>query len=134
VAFFITFVYVASSLWLMGPLRVAGIALALAISSLINFISLYVLLERKIGAMPKRNTLVFALKAALFSVAMAAVIKVLFLRLPFSSAATPGKIGILLATILVGIAVYMGLNLIFSRSEVLSLRLLFSKRERAKEE
>jgi putative peptidoglycan lipid II flippase len=133
VAFFITFVYIACSLWLMGPLQVAGIALALAISSLINFVCLYVLLERKIGAMPKRNTLVFGLKAALFSGIMAAVIRIFFFRFPFSTAATPGKVGILLATILLGIAVYVGLSLIFSRSEVLSLRLLFSRKDRGKE-
>ncbi len=133
VAFFTMFIYIACSLWLMGPLRVAGIALALAISSLINFISLYVLLERKIGVMPKRNTLFFALKAAIFAAAMAAVIRIFFLRFPFSTAATLEKIGILLATILVGIAVYLGLNLIFSRNEVSSLRQVFSKRDQAGE-
>ncbi|MFA9453680.1 MAG: murein biosynthesis integral membrane protein MurJ [Candidatus Aminicenantaceae bacterium] len=133
VAFFITFIYIACSLWLMGPLRVAGIALALAVSSLINFICLYFLLERKIGPIPKRNTLLFALKAALFSAAMAAVIRVFFLQFPFNAAAILAKIGILLATILVGIAVYMGLNLIFSRDEVLRIRDVLSKKDRAAE-
>jgi putative peptidoglycan lipid II flippase len=129
VAFFITFIYVASALWLMGPLRVAGIALALAISSLINFLGLYVLLERKIGTIPKRGMLFFALKAALFSAAMGMVIYIFYRQFAFDGAANLEKIGILLATILVGIAAYMGLNLIFSRREVMSLKGLFSKRD-----
>jgi peptidoglycan biosynthesis protein MviN/MurJ (putative lipid II flippase) len=113
----------------MGPLRVAGIALALAISSLINFLGLYVLLERKIGTIPKRGMLFFALKAALFSAAMGMVIYIFYRQFAFDGAANLEKIGILLATILVGIAAYMGLNLIFSRREVMSLKGLFSKRD-----
>jgi putative peptidoglycan lipid II flippase len=129
VAFFVTFIYIACSLLLMGPLRVAGIALALAASSLINFICLYVLLERKIGSIPKQNMIIFALKALLFSGGMGVVIFVFFQLFAFGSAAILAKIGILLVTILVGIAVYMGLNLIFSRHEVKSLKELFSKRD-----
>ena len=73
--------------------------------------------------------LLFALKAALFSAGMGVAIHFFYRQFAFDGAARLEKIGILLATILVGVAAYMGLNLIFSRREVMSLKGLFSKRD-----
>ncbi|MFQ6039136.1 MAG: murein biosynthesis integral membrane protein MurJ, partial [Candidatus Aminicenantales bacterium] len=48
VASFIMLLYIGFSLILMGPLRVGGIALALALASVFHFVALFILLERKI--------------------------------------------------------------------------------------
>jgi putative peptidoglycan lipid II flippase len=130
VAFFVTFIYVACSFILMRPLRVAGIALALSISSFVNFSSLLVLLERKIGRISKKKLGIFTAKSAILTSAMGIAIHFFFDHFRFAEASRFGKLGILLATIGFGVSVYMGLNLLFSRQEVRGLKHLFSKKER----
>lgn len=65
------------SLALMGRLRVGGLALALSLSQVVNFAALFVWLEKKIGAMDKRDLALPAAKALAASLLMAGVLRLL---------------------------------------------------------
>ena len=133
IAFFVTFIYIGCSYWLMASLRVAGIALALSISSIINFGSLFVFLERKMGKIRDRKTLVSCLKSFLFSILMGMGIWYFFQRFAFPQLVFTQKLIILAATILLGILGYLGLNLLFNREELKGLKgVLFKPRDRDK--
>jgi putative peptidoglycan lipid II flippase len=122
VAFFITFIYIALALLLMDPLRVSGIALALSVTSLINFVSLFILIERKMGPIPKRQILLFVLKTGFYSCVMGVVIWVIDSRLAPRGESPILDIAGLLATILLAVLVYFGLNLLFNREEVIKFK------------
>jgi putative peptidoglycan lipid II flippase len=127
VAFFVTFIYIGCSVWLMDSLRVAGIALALSISSLINYGSLFLLLERKIGRLRDRETLLSCLKSLLFAMLMGVGIWTFFGLFAFSEQPFIHRLLILAVTIVLGVLSYLGLNLLFSRRELRSLRRVFIK-------
>ncbi len=129
VAFFVTFLYIALSLVLMGPLGVSGIALALSVSSLLNFISLFVLLESKIGPLPKRQILLFVLRTAIYSCVMGLVLWIFFTRLAPRGESPAVQAAVLMGTILFAILVYFGLNLLFNREEVIRFKDLFLRRD-----
>jgi putative peptidoglycan lipid II flippase len=128
IAFFVTILYITSALLFMGPLRVAGIALAMSLSALINLSSLWVLLERKIGRIPKKALGLFALKAAALTLVMGAGIHVFMGFFDFAAAARLRQIGILLGAIVLGFGIYLGLNLLFSREEVKGLKRMLEKK------
>ncbi len=127
VAFFVTFIYIGCSLVLMQSLRVAGIALALSISSVINYASLFILLERKIGRIRNWETLTSCLKSFLFAVIMGGGIWFFFRRFDFPAQPFSQQLGLLAATIFLGVGSYVGLNLLFSRDDLRSLKSVFLK-------
>jgi len=128
VAFFITFFYIASALLFRGPLRVAGIALAMSVTALINFSCLWVLLERKIGRIPKKALGLFAAKTAVLTLLMGLCIRIFFFSFRFGEATRIEQIGILTAAVLIGVVVYLALSLRFSREEVLGLKRILIKK------
>ena len=133
VAFFVMFIYIGCSVVLMQSLRVAGIALSLSISSVINYSSLFILLERKIGRIRDKETLLSCLKSFLFAVFMGGGVWLFFTRYFSSAHSFPQQLSILAATIFLGMGIYVGLNLLFSRNDLLSLKSVFLKQKSDKE-
>jgi putative peptidoglycan lipid II flippase len=94
------------SLVLMGPLRVGGLALSLSIAQALNFVVLFVWMERKIGPVRKDRAVVTGIKALAASLLMAGA---LFLAGPVID--DPGapfvrQAAVLLVAIVLGIGIY----------------------------
>jgi len=127
VAFFVMICNIGFSLLLMGPLRAGGIALALSLSSLINFGALFVLLEKKLGRIEKKDMLVSALKSALSAAVMAGVVWIFMDRFDFEKLVFIERTSVVLAVILGGVIVYLFMNLLFRHEDIKSLKRAFSK-------
>ena len=127
VAFFITIVYVSLSVLLMKPMRVSGIALALSLSSMINFGSLFFLLERKIGPFRNREVGLFALKSALIAGVMGAGVGYFFQQFAFARMVFIRQMLVLLGAVAAGAVIYIGLNLLFSHEDLRGLKEVFSR-------
>jgi putative peptidoglycan lipid II flippase len=115
---------------LIGRMHVAGIALALSISQVVNFFAYLVLLERKIGRVQKREyyrslALCFVLAGAM-GVGLWRLIKLV----NFSGRGRLLQAGLLFGAIALGVLFYFGCQLLFNREEVLLLR-GFIRRRRA---
>jgi putative peptidoglycan lipid II flippase len=133
VAFFVMVSYIFLSLILMRPLRVGGIALALSLSSLLNFVLLFFLLERKIGRVEKRELIVSAARSALSAALMGGFIWLLIGRSGFQRLAFSSQLGLLLSAIVLGIIIYFILSLLLNREDLKNLREIFSRRRISKE-
>jgi putative peptidoglycan lipid II flippase len=121
--------YIVLSLLLMGPLEVGGIALALSVSSVFNFLGLFFLLEKKIGAVDKRAFLPSVFKSIFAAAVMGAAVAGLFQILGYQDADLPGKILRLAAGIIAGISVYAGISLIINRDDLRGLRNIVSRKD-----
>ena len=64
---------IALNIILMWPLKLGGLALATSISAVVNFLTLYILLERKLGSFDTRAIAVYFLKVLIASLVMGAV-------------------------------------------------------------
>jgi len=133
VAFFVMISYIGLSFILMNPLRVGGIALSLSLSSVLNFILLFFLLQKKIGPIKKRDFVVSTGKSLFFACVMAGAVRMLvdafsFERLPFIE-----QLGVLLAAITIGILIYVLLQLFFNHEDLRILLSVFSKEKIIKE-
>lgn len=133
VAFFVMISYIGLSFALMKPLRVGGIALALSLSSVLNFVLLFSLLQKKIGPIKKSAVFVSAGKSLFFAAIMAVAVRMFvnyfgFERLPFIE-----QLGVLSAAIAVGILCYILLNLFFNHEDLRILQSAFSKEKITKE-
>ncbi|MFA6078937.1 MAG: murein biosynthesis integral membrane protein MurJ [Candidatus Omnitrophota bacterium] len=73
-AFAAVIINIIFSLTLVWPLKLGGLALATSISATFNFISLYVLLEKRIGDIGTKQIVDSFLRALIASLAMAAVL------------------------------------------------------------
>lgn len=124
--------YILLSVLLMRPMRVSGLALAYSLSSLLNFVALYVLLERKIGKLNRKRVFLSGFKSAAFSCVMGAAVWLFFRRLDFYSLGFLEKLGTLGAAILVGLIVYVLLNLFFNHEDLRGVRVLFSREKKMK--
>lgn len=129
VASLVMVVYILLSLLLMGPLQVGGIALALSISSIFNFLGLYYLLNKKIGPVEKRGFLPSVLKSILSAGIMGAGVLGVFRLLDYGDADILGKIIRLAAGIAVGIGIYLCVSFIINKQDLRSLKNLFSRRD-----
>jgi putative peptidoglycan lipid II flippase len=127
VAAFIMVVYISLSFLLMDPLRAGGIALALSIASVCNFVMLFYLLERKIGRIKKKRILTAAFKSASCSAGMGLLVWYFIKHFDFGRLIFIQRLGVLAAAIILGIGVYILLNLLFGRSDLKSLRNAFSR-------
>jgi putative peptidoglycan lipid II flippase len=129
VASFVMVVYILLSFLLMNPLRVGGIALALSIASVCNFVVLLFLLEKKIGRIKKKNIFTSAFRSAMCSAAMGLLVWYFMKQFDFDRLVFIQRLGVLAAAVIMGIAVYVLLNLFFGYSDVKSLRKVFSKED-----
>jgi putative peptidoglycan lipid II flippase len=133
VAFFVMLSYIGLSLVLMKPLRVGGIALALSLSSILNFALLFFLLQRKIGPIKKRDIVVSAGKSLFFTAVMAGAVRMFVGRFSFESLPFVEQLGVLFASITIGILFYVLLHLFFNHEDLRILRSVFSKEKIIKE-
>jgi len=129
VAFFVMISYVGFALLLMRPLRAGGIALALSLSSLINFVALFCLLEKKLGKIEKKDLFISALKSALSAVVMGGAIWIFMKQFDFQKLVFIEKTSVVLAVILGGVIIYLIMNLLFKHEDLKSLKQAFSKDE-----
>ncbi|MFC2168850.1 murein biosynthesis integral membrane protein MurJ [Acidobacteriota bacterium] len=127
VAFFVMICYIGFSLLLMGPLRAGGIALALSLSSLINFVALFYLLEKKLGRIEKKDLIVSALKSAMSAVVMGGAVWIFMKQFDFEQLVAVERISVILAVILGGMIIYLILNLLFKHEDLKNLKQAFSK-------
>ena len=115
IASFTLIINIILNLILMWPLKAAGLALATAISSTVNFILLLTILAKKMGEFPQIWTSLRKVIIAAF--VMGLVLWLVFYRGAFLLGSKPQlaiKMGI---AILVGIAVYLGSLKVFAREE-----------------
>lgn len=124
--------YILLSFLLMRSMRVSGLALAYSLSSLLNFVALYILLERKIGPLNRKRVFLSGFKSAAFSCLMGGAVWLFFRRFDFDALGFLGKLGALGAAILVGLIVYVLLNLFFNHEDLRSARVLFSRERKMK--
>jgi putative peptidoglycan lipid II flippase len=127
VAFFVMISYIGLSLILMKPLRVGGIALALSLSSVLNFSLLFFLLQKKIGPIRKKGIVVSAVKSLFFASVMAVAVRTFVKSLSFEGLPFIEQLGILLAGIAIGILVYVLLQLFFNHEDLRILLSVFSR-------
>jgi len=127
IAFFVMIIYLALSFILMNPLKVGGIALALSLAEVFNFLLLFIFLERKIGKINKKGILASTLKSTLSAVLMGALIWFFIDQFDFQKLEFLSQLGALLGTILLGILAYVMLNLLFNNQELKSLKDIFSR-------
>jgi putative peptidoglycan lipid II flippase len=127
IAFFVMLVYISLSFLLMKPLRVGGIALALSISSVLNFTLLFYFLEKKIGRINKRPIAKTALLSACSAFVMGAAVWFFMQQFDFQSLVFINQLGILAAAVCGGMLIYILLHLLFNHEDLRSLKGMFSK-------
>lgn len=131
VAFFVMFVYIFFSFVLMNPLRVGGIALALTISQVFNFIILFIYLEKKIGKIEKKDFVRSGLKST-FSAAVMGVVLWSFLKSwDFTKLVLLKQVKVLFLAVLLGLAIYVLLNFMINPQDLKSIRNAFSRKKLA---
>lgn len=132
IAFFVTVLYISLSLILMRQLQVGGIALALSISSVFNFVALFLLLEKKIGKIDKQKLLLSVLKYGFFSALMGAVVWFFQAQFDFEQQLFLGKVGVLFGAIFLGGLLYFIINIWFNRKDLEGLKGLMQAKKEAK--
>jgi putative peptidoglycan lipid II flippase len=134
VAFFVMISYISFSLILMNPLRVGGLALALSISAVLNFFLLFILLERKkIGRIERKGFSASALKSSFSAAGMGLAVWFFMGNFDFPRLVFLEQLGVLLSAIIIGILIYLLMNLLFNHEELRSLRDVFSREKILKE-
>ncbi len=128
VAFFVMLSYISLSLILMKPLRVGGLALALSLSAVLNFFLLFILLEKKIGKIEKKKFSASVLKSAFSAAVMGGTVWFFMKHFDFHSLIFLEQLGILFSAIVIGMLVYLFMNLLFSHEDVRRLRDIFSRK------
>ena len=111
----------ALSLLLMGSLRVGGLALALSLSQVLNFVLLLVWLERKVGPTDRGRWVAAAAKSAAAAAAMGATLRLAWPALGVDGAPFAVRAAALLGAILAGIAIYLGLLRLISPADLRSV-------------
>lgn len=113
---------------LVGPLKHGGLALATSLSSLVNMIALFVMLRVRYGQFGGRLILKSALKAAVSSVVMGAVIYSLIYFSGYSRLSLPLRTSVVAGTILVALFVFLGVSRMLKAPELSFLKDFLRKR------
>lgn len=132
IAFFVMAVYILSSFLLMGPLRVGGIALALSLSQVVNFLALFYYLERKIGKIEKKRFLASAVKSCLAAGMMGAAVWLFIGRFDFAGLSFVRQAALLFSAIVTGLAFYLGVSALINREDMRGLKNLLLKKKAEK--
>lgn len=127
VAFLVMIIYIGLSLALMSPLQVGGIALALSLSSAVNFFLLYFLLEKKIGPTGKKGFIMTGIKSAFSAAVMGLAVWFFMQQFDFARLVFLHQAAVLLAAVFLGILVYVVLSLLFDQEDLRGLRGVFSR-------
>jgi len=112
---------------------VGGIALALSISSILNFFLLFILLDRKIGKIERKGFSASALKSSFSAAVMGLAVRFFMSQFDFQRLVFSEQLGVLLSAIFIGIIIYLLMNMLFSHEELRSLRDVFSRERILKE-
>ena len=129
VAFFVMFAYIGLSLVLMNPLRVGGIALALSLVSVFNMIALFVLLERKIGRIEKKEFVLSGVKSAISAGVMGVAVWFFMKQFDFPGMIFLEKLAVLSSAVLLGILVYAVLSRLLNPEDLRNLKDIFLRRD-----
>ncbi|MGB8952586.1 MAG: murein biosynthesis integral membrane protein MurJ [Candidatus Aminicenantales bacterium] len=127
ISFFVMLIYIVFSFILMHPLRVGGIALALTLSQIFNFLGLFFFLERKIGRIEKGKFLLSALKSAVSAALMGAFLWIFIQQFEFARLDILNRVIVLFSAVLLGLASYILLNLVINPEDMKSLKRAFSR-------
>lgn len=126
-------VYIASGLVLMWPLEHFGLALAISLSSMVNFLTLLFLLRRRLGRLGLRALASSGLRAAAASLVMGAAawgISQILAR-PGWERGWP-RLGVVLASVVVAGVIYFGAAVLLRSPEVGELWTAMRRRRRAR--
>jgi putative peptidoglycan lipid II flippase len=118
---------IAASFLLMGPLRVGGLALSLSVSQVLNFILLFLWLERKIGPIDRKAWILPVAKAAAAAAVMAVSLRLLWPAPAVEKAGFAVRAGALALAIGAGILIYLALVRILSPADLKSVAGLVRK-------
>jgi len=120
------------NLLLMRPLQQGGLALASSISSAINTIVLWILLEKKIGGFGLRSIAAAAVRTCLLSVVMGILVFALALACGRLVDTTTffGKLVHVIVPISCGIVFYLGTGFALGLEEAAQLRQLWNRRRK----
>lgn len=121
--------YLGFNMALMGPMKVGGIALALSLSQVVNYASYFILLERKIGAVAKREYLRSLGLCLGFASLMGAGLWLFMRVVRFADRGRAVQAGLLFAAIGLGILFYFLCHFLFNRRDVRSLAGLLSRKK-----
>jgi putative peptidoglycan lipid II flippase len=110
----------AVSLLLMGPLRVGGLALSLSLSQALNFVLLFIWLERKVGPMDRKSWALPAAKSAAAAAVMALALRLLWPAAVLERAAFAVRAGALAVAIVAGVLIYAALMAVLSPGDLKS--------------
>jgi putative peptidoglycan lipid II flippase len=116
--------YLGISFLLMQFLGIGGLALGLALTETLFFFILWVLIQRKIGSLPRQDILIFVFKILMCTACMAAVLFIMNHAIESPSQDFWPKLTLLLAKIGVGIGMYGLSALVIIRKELGMLRTL----------
>ena len=116
IAFFCLLINILFNVILMVPLKAGGLALATSISGFVNFVSLFIMLRRRIGCFGERKILNSLLKILLASLIMGGVAYSLMTAVTWGGGVKDAVNLILI--ILLSIAVYLGLARILRIKEM----------------
>jgi len=111
-------VNIAASLLLMGPLRVGGLALALSLSQVLNFVLLLAWLGRKIGPLGGSRWIVAAAKSAAAAAVMGTALRLAWPWLRVDGSSFAVRAAALAGAIAAGILIYVGLIRIISPADL----------------
>jgi len=111
----------AISLLLMGPLRVGGLALSLSLSQVLNFVLLFLWLERKVGPLGKGQWVLPAAKSAAAAAIMGTVLRLLWPAAALERGAFIVRAGALAAAIITGFVIYVALLRVLSPADLKSV-------------
>jgi putative peptidoglycan lipid II flippase len=120
-------VNIALSFILMGSLRVGGLALALSLSQILNFVLLLVWLERKVGPTERARWAASAVKAAAAAAVMGVALRLGWPALGVDSASFVVRAAALFGSIVAGIVIYLGLLRLISPADLKSVFGLLKK-------
>lgn len=113
-------------LWLAGPLRVAGVALALSLSQVLNFAVLFAVIQSRVGSLRGRAVGPTALKAAFASLVMGLAVRATYLRFEDGGRPLVFQAGLLAAVIAAGVLLYGLVMTLLAPAEARKLRLLLA--------
>jgi putative peptidoglycan lipid II flippase len=123
--------YVGLTLLFVGSLKVAGIALALSLSQVVNFLAYFVLLERKIGPVDRRDYMRSLLLCTGFAGLMGGGLLLFQKVVRFEHYGRAAQAGLLFGAIGLGILFYIALQWLFNQKDVRPLMSVFVRKTRA---
>jgi putative peptidoglycan lipid II flippase len=113
-------------LWLAGPLRVAGVALALSLSQALNFAVLFVVIQSRVGSLARMAVGLVVLKAVFASLVMGLAVRAAYLWFEAGGRTPLFQAGLLVAVIAAGVLLYGLIMALAAPADARKLRALLA--------